>query len=87
MNINLLNLIPLPIELQIYILEYANHFYKLRNGQFMKQLPKKCLKKMNKKINKMPKKTNGYTILQISNTTTEIIIGPSFYYVNVLNRL
>ena len=42
---------------------------------------------MNKKMNRMPKKTNGYTILQISNTTTEIIIGPSFYYVNVVNRL
>ena len=84
---NLLNILPLPIEIQLYILEYADHTYKLRNGQFMRQIPKKGLKKMNKKINKMPKKTNGYTILQISNTTTEIIIGPSFYYVNVLNRL
>ena len=84
---NLLDILPLPIELQLYILEYANHTYKFRNGQFMKQIPKKCLKKMNRKINKMPKNINGYAILQLSKTTTEIIIGPSFYYLNLSNRL
>jgi len=74
-----MNFIPLPMDLTNLILEYTG-FHKLRNGKYMKQLTKRCIRKMNTKIRRMPKKTNGYVALKLSKTLTEIIIGPSFYY-------
>ena len=76
----------LPTDLTNLILEYTG-FHKLRNGKYMKQLTPKRLKKMNRKIRKMPQKTNGYVSLKMSKTITEIIIGPSFYYFGSPGRL
>ena len=76
----------LPTDLTNLILEYTG-FHKLRNGKYMKQLTPKRLKKMNRKIRKMPQKTNGYVTLKMSKTITEIIIGPSFYYFGSPGRL
>jgi hypothetical protein len=76
----------MPLDIQNIILEYTG-FHKLRNGQYMKQLAPNRLKKMNRKIRKMPQKTNGYVSLKMSKTITEIIIGPSFYYSELSGRL
>lgn len=76
----------MPLDIQNIILEYTG-FHKLRNGQYMKQLAPNRLKKMNRKIRKMPQKTNGYVCLKMSKTITEIIIGPTFYYSELSGRL
>lgn len=76
----------MPLDIQNIILEYTG-FHKIRNGQYMKQLAPNRLKKMNRKIRKMPQKTNGYVCLKMSKTITEIIIGPTFYYSELSGRL
>lgn len=76
----------MPLDIQNIILEYTG-FHKLRNGKYMTQLTPNRLKKMNRKIRKMPQKTNGYVSLKLSKTITEIIIGPSFYYSESRGRL
>jgi hypothetical protein len=76
----------MPLDIQNIILEYTG-FHKLRNGKYMTQLTPKRLKEMNRKIRRMPQKTNGYVCLKMSKTITEIIIGPSFYYSELSGRL
>ena len=76
----------MPLDIQNIILEYTG-FHKLRNGQYMTQLAPNRLKKMNRKIRKIPQKINGYVSLKMSKTITEIIIGPSFYYSELSGRL
>jgi hypothetical protein len=82
-------LIMLPSDITNLILEYAN-FHKLRNCQYMKQIIKegkkgKSYRKIKRLISQMPQKTNGYIKLKMSETISEIIMGPSFYY--SVNRL
>jgi hypothetical protein len=74
----------LSLDITNIILEYAN-FHRLRNCQYMKQIitngkKGKPYRKIKSLINRMPQKINGYIKLKISETTSEIIIGPSFYY-------
>lgn len=76
----------IPIDLTNLILEYSG-YHRLRNGKYMTQLTSKRLKKMNRKIRRMPQKTNGYVCLKMSETITEIITGPSFYYFGSSGRL
>lgn len=84
MDLKQILLIWLPLDITNLILEYAN-FHRLRNCQYMKQIVTngkegKLYIKIKRLINRMPKKTNGYINLKISETTSEIIMGPSFYY-------
>ncbi len=77
-------LILLPLDITNIVLEYAN-FHRLRNCQYMKQFIKegkkgKPYRKIKRLINQMPQKTNGYIKLKMSETISEIIMGPSFYY-------
>lgn len=76
----------IPTELTNLILEFTG-YQRLRNGKYMTQLTPKRLRKMNRKISKIPQKTNGYVALKMSKTITEIIIGPSFYYFKSPGRL
>lgn len=68
------------------ILEFKG-YHRLRNGKYMKQIPKFRMNRLHKKIIKMPKIVNGYVELRISNTLSEFIIGPSFYYDRKSTRL
>lgn len=84
MDLKQLLLIRLPLDITNIILEYAN-FHRLRNCQYMNQIitngkKGKPYRKIKRLINCMPQKVNGYIILKISETISEIIIGPSFYY-------
>jgi hypothetical protein len=40
----------------------------------------KPYRKIKRLINRIPQKINGYINLKMSETTSEIIMGPSFYY-------
>jgi len=76
----------LPTDITNLILEFAG-YHRLRNGKYMKQLTTRRLRKMNTKIARMPKNTNGHVALKLSKTLTEIIIGPSFYCSEKKSRL
>ena len=84
MDLKQILLIWLPLDITNIILEYAN-FHRLRNCQYMKQIVTngkegKLYRRIERLINRMPKKTNGYVVLKMSETISEIIMGPSFYY-------
>ena len=78
----------IPLEIRNNILEFTG-YHRLRNGKYMKQIPRdgKFYKKINRRINRIPGKTNGYVVLKVSETVSEIIMGPSFYYSNISKRL
>jgi hypothetical protein len=78
----------IPLEIRNTILEFTG-YHRLRNGKYMKQIPRdsKSYKKINRLINRIPGKTNGYVVLKVSETVSEIIMGPSFYYSNMGKRL
>ena len=78
----------IPLEIRNNILEFTG-YHRLRNGKYMKQIPRdgKFYKKINRRINRIPGKTNGYVVLKVSKTVSEIIMGPSFYYLNMSKRL
>jgi hypothetical protein len=78
----------IPLEIKNNILEFAG-YHRLRNGKYMKQIPRdgKFYKKINRRINRIPGKTNSYVVLKVSETVSEIIMGPSFYYSNMGKRL
>lgn len=59
----------LPIELTNLILEFSG-YHKLRNGQYMTQLSKTRLIKINIKIQSMPKLTNGYVKITVTTAAT-----------------
>jgi hypothetical protein len=84
MDLKQILLIRLPLDITNIILEYAN-FHRLRNCQYMKQIitngkKGKPYRKIKRLINRIPQKINGYINLKMSETTSEIIMGPSFYY-------
>ena len=84
MDLKQILLIWLPLDITNIILEYAN-FHRLRNCQYMKQIitdgkEGKLYRRIERLISRMPKKTNGYIVLKMSETISEIIMGPSFYY-------
>ncbi len=84
MDLKQILLIRLPSDITNLILEYAN-FHKLRNCQYMNQIVTngkegKLYRRIEQLISRMPKKTNGYVVLKMSETISEIIMGPSFYY-------
>ena len=78
----------IPLEIKNNILEFTG-YHRLRNGKYMKQIPRdgKLYKKINRRINRISEKTNGYVVLKVSETVSEIIMGPSFYYSNTGKRL
>jgi hypothetical protein len=90
MDLKQLLLIRLPLDITNIILEYAN-FHRLRNCQYMNQIITDgkeggLYRRIEELITRMPKKSNGYVVLKMSETISEIIMGPSFYYLKT-NRL
>jgi len=76
-----MNLLPqlLPFEIKNTILEYSD-YHRLRNGIYMKQIPKegKFYRKISRRINRIPQKTNGTVIIRMSDKITHILFNPSF---------
>ena len=69
----------LPLEIKNTILEYTN-YHRLRNGKYMTQIPKEgnFYRKISRRINRIPQKTNGTVVIKMSNKITHVLFNPSF---------